>query len=280
MEIKIYPLKTVVSTNYFGMPLLYLRNWPVTLNDILNLALGMPLQTGILCGINKMIILFTVILGLIVGSFLNVLILRLGTGRSIASGRSQCLSCNHKLAWHDLVPVFSFALSKGRCRYCGSRISFQYPIVELFTAILFGLLTAQQFAITYYLIASILIAILVYDLRHKIIPDQLVYIFIILSGLAGRHWLYGLYAFAFFALLWFVSRGKWMGFGDAKLALGMGFLLGISVVSALFVAFWAGAIVGICLLLLSSKKVTLKSEIPFAPFLIFGTFMSLFLNLN
>ncbi len=219
------------------------------------------------------------------GSFLNVLILRLGTGRTIVNSRSQCLSCSHTLTWHDLIPVFSFVLNRGRCRYCGSKISLQYPIVELVTALIFAILAYENFAFIYYLISSILIAIFVYDLRHKIIPDKLVYLFIILALLLAlltdqNIWT-GLVLFGVFGSIWLVSKGRAMGFGDAKLVLGIGFLLGRDLsISAMLIAFWSGAIVGICLLLLSKSRVTLKSEIPFAPFLIFGMFMALFLNLT
>ncbi len=264
-----------------------------------------------------MLIFFIIIFvyGLLVGSFLNVVIFRLNTGRSVVSGRSMCLSCSKTLSWYELVPLFSFLFLGGRCRGCKSKISVQYPIVEGLTALFFillffrygWLLFAGQsllfFGLMGYLVLSfaILLIIVVYDFKHKIIPDSLVYAFISLSvfsyffhtGAAhlfsagtAMHLLAGVVAFLPFAALWFFSRGRAMGFGDAKLALGMGFFLGLSrVVAALAFSFWIGAVVSLALLgfqKLSVKKkhLTLKSEIPFAPFLIAGFFIIYFCNID
>ena len=240
--------------------------------------------------------LVVLIFGSIIGSFLNVLILRYGNG-VLKSSRSKCFSCGHTLDPSDLIPIFSFLFLGGKCRYCGSKISIQYPLVEFFTALSF-LLTYLKLGwsletLFYWVIWSIFIAIFVYDLKHKIIPNGLVYILIVLSLLKiifiiwlgfneDLFWLIlsGPIIASPFALLWLVSRGRWMGFGDAKLALAIGWLLGLSqAFSALILAFWIGAIVGLLLVFLSKmtllsqkfKNFTIKSEIPFAPFLIIGT---------
>ena len=236
------------------------------------------------------------LLGLIIGSFLNVLVLRLSTGRTF-SGRSACFSCNKELSAFELLPVISYMIQRGRCRTCSAHISWQYPLVELLTAFLFGLIAwryEDNLIIALYLciLAAILIAIVVYDFRHKIIPDKLVYLFIVLSALTPIYFcqtgdcirftqlLISFIPASTFGLLWLVSNGRWMGLGDAKLALGMGLLLGSSgVFFASLIAFWTGALVGI-LLLLIRKGVTIKSEIPFAPFLVFGTFVQLFFPLT
>ena len=136
---------------------------------------------------------------------------------------------------------------------------------------------------------SSLIIIAVYDYRHQIIPNLFVWIF---NGLA--FWVYfacpptseilnwnnllaGFILFAFFAFLWVISRGKWMGFGDAKLALGVGWLLGVSKgIAAITLAFWLGAIVGVALLYFNKNKYGLKSSIAFGPFMILGTAISFF----
>jgi leader peptidase (prepilin peptidase)/N-methyltransferase len=251
--------------------------------------------------------------GLIVGSFLNVLVLRRATGHSVvgAGGEgSACASCGHPLCWLDMVPVVSWFLLGGRCRYCESAVSAQYPLVEALTAFTFFLLAAAQSApfllALSFLIASLLIAIAAYDIRHTIIPNEWVWPFAGLSLLyaltgAGVD-MYALLAGPFSALplfaLWFVSRGAWMGFGDVKLALGMGWLLGpvlgpVSVV----LAFVLGALVSIFVLLpmplyarvarawgitrsFSQRSYTMKSEVPFGPFLIASTLLTWFLALN
>lgn len=226
-----------------------------------------------------MAILLGAIFGLVVGSFLNVVVLRLGTGRSLIGGRSSCMSCGHKLETKDLVPVFSFLFQKGKCRYCKSPISIQYVLVELTTAVAFSLLASRNSSLLLYVIVAILIAIAVYDLRHKIIPDTLVYLFIALAFIAHGPGLWaGPMLFAAFALLWLLSGGRWMGFGDAKLVLGIGLLLGAPLaLGAVLIAFWIGAFFGLALLYLRRGEVTMKSEIPFAPFLILATLMQLFL---
>lgn len=258
--------------------------------------------------------LFIFCLGAIVGSFLNVVILRYNTGRTVA-GRSGCAQCGAQLRWFELIPVFSFLIQKGKCRTCGSKISWQYPLVELLTAVLF-VLSYVTFGVenivglvTSFVIWSLLVVILVYDIHHKIIPNAFVYAFIALSFgalfvtstwiptfelptlmnvLAGP-----LIAFPF-AFLWFVSGGRWMGFGDAKLSLGIGWILGITGgISAVFFAFWIGAVVSVALVCVeylrhsharalsgAHGRFTMKSEVPFAPFLILGFALVFFWQIN
>ncbi len=245
-------------------------------------------------------------LGLIIGSFLNVVILRYNTQKSFG-GRSMCLSCQSKLCWYELIPLFSFFTLKGRCRSCKTKISIQYPLVELATGIVFAslLLKFQGFFFfdtvsflalyAYYaLMFSLLLVIAIYDLRHKIIPDGLAFIFgmFALGGMfffksyeffphlpSGADFLSGVFVAAPFAALWFFSKGAWMGLGDAKLALGLGWLLGLSLtLSGLVIAFWSGAIVG--LIMIAFKKQTMRSEIPFAPFLVFGSFVAFIFQLH
>ena len=117
---------------------------------------------------------FYFIFGTIVGSFLNVVAIRYNSGKGIG-GRSSCFSCGKNLTWSQLVPIFSFIYSLGRCGSCGSRISAQYPIVEFFTGLIFLGIFFKNLAIIesiYFLVVfSILIVILIYDIRHKIIPN-------------------------------------------------------------------------------------------------------------
>ncbi|MEJ0001971.1 MAG: prepilin peptidase [bacterium] len=259
-----------------------------------------------------MIAILTIIFfvfGTIIGSFLNVVILRFNTGKTV-SGRSACMSCERQLAWYDMVPIASYAALRGRCRMCKTRISAQYPLVELATGLVFAalfhkfayLFFVSTFAFTlsyayYGAMFALLIVIAAYDLRHKIIPDALSYAFGVLAflglfffspGSIGIHMhvptlseaLAGLVLSVPFALLWFFSRGAWMGLGDAKLAVGLGFLLGTSrLLSGAVLAFWAGAIIGI-ILLAFSKKYGMKTEVPFAPFLVLGAVIAFFCQLS
>ncbi len=240
--------------------------------------------------------------GLVIGSFLNVVIYRYNTGRTVG-GRSRCGSCRKVLRWYELLPVASYLAQWGKCRECLTKISWQYPVVELLTGFVFVLVYRiapnPDLTALYWAIFCLLIVILVYDFRHKIIPDAMVFGFIALSAVEmwwTGDWQSGLLAggglFVFFGLLWLLSRGRWMGFGDAKLAIGIGFLLGFpGGISAVILAFWVGAAVGIVLLLLQKispkrklprtlRYLTMKSEVPFAPFLILGLALNFFLAIN
>jgi len=220
------------------------------------------------------------VFGLIVGSFLNCLIYRLEKKESFLGGRSYCPSCWHSLNWLDLIPVLSFLLLKAKCRYCQKPISWQYPLVEIATGLFFLLILNFQFSIFNLIIACFLIVIFVYDLKHFIIPDKVVFPAILVSGLYlflryDASYIYAAFGAAlFFFLFVFLSRGKWMGIGDIKLAFLMGLFLGFpNILVALFLAFLIGAVVGIALI--TTKKKELKSEIPFGPFLVLGTFIAL-----
>ncbi len=257
------------------------------------------------------------IFGLIIGSFLNVVIIRYNTHKSFG-GRSACMSCQNTLCWYELIPLFSFFALQGRCRTCKTKISAIYPAVELATGLIFAALFLKFsalggsasggqdmfypsiliFSITYIyytFIFSLLLVIAVYDLRHKIIPDPLVLFFNLVAFITlffftnfifSPHvpniieFMSGILIASPFAFIWFVSRGTWMGLGDAKLALGLGWLLGLSLaLSGLVLAFYFGAIFGLLLLTLT-KKYGMKSEIPFAPFLVLGAFLAFIFNFH
>ena len=237
------------------------------------------------------------VFGTIIGSFLNVVIFRYNTHRSFG-GRSGCMTCGKELSWYELFPIFSFLLLKGRCKGCRTRISWQYPIVEFVSGFIFALLFLKfqyvffsdtigfTVAYAYYAaIFSLLLVISVYDLKHKIIPD----IFALVLGILSFIGLFLFTNYSFsphfpsilefisgiiislpFALMWLLSKGKWMGLGDAKISISFGWLLGISAaLSGLVISFRSGAIVGL-MLIAFSKKHGMKSEIPFAPFLVLG----------
>ncbi|MBX4200372.1 prepilin peptidase [Candidatus Parcubacteria bacterium] len=255
-----------------------------------------------------MLVLFFV-LGAVIGSFLNVVALRWEKGSSL-EGRSACPSCGKTLKWWELVPVFSFILLRGKCSQCKAPISWQYVIVEVWTGLVFASIFSA-FKVFYYDLSAILIILLflsvfsiyivisVIDFRTTYIPDKLSYTAVLLTlvlRLFFAHgtlldWLSGPILFSFFALIWVVSRGRAMGFGDAKLALSIGLLLGFSTgLSALVLSFWIGTIVTLILMAyqrlskktLSSegKGLTMRSEVPFAPFLVLGAWIAFVLSLD
>lgn len=209
---------------------------------------------------------FLFILGLLVGSFVNVLIDRLPRGESVLWGRSHCEYCKKTLRWYELVPIVSFMVQRGRCLRCRKRLSLQYPIIELVTAV--GFLFMPSIPIG--LLFLSLLVIFVADLKYQIIPDSMIVLGIVGAVLNGAHLLPALGSFAFLFLLWAVTRGRGMGFGDVKFAVLMGLFLGYpGVIVAFYVAFLTGAIAGVILML--GKKKTLKSKIAFGPFLVAGT---------
>lgn len=265
--------------------------------------------------------------GAIIGSFLNVVILRYGTGLSIFKGRSRCFSCGKILKWYELVPVFSFLFLRGKCSVCKSKISWQYPLVEFLSGLVFVAIflnvfhsetsvlrsTISSFRETGFLmvIFSLLIVIAGYDIKHKIIPDPLVYsfglitlarVFTVFSGSVLFSYPYGVFILASgpilalpFFLLWLFSGGRWIGLGDAKLALGMGWLLMLFPgISAVILAFWIGAVFSLLLMagekfprlvplrfvnsFFGLKNLSMKSEVPFAPFLILATVLVFFFH--
>ena len=257
----------------------------------------------------------TFVLGTVIGSFLNVLVYRFGSGTKI-TGRSKCLSCGKTLAALQLVPLFSYLFMRGRCARCRSKISLQYPLVETAGGIIFMVIAWKNsllgmdvstahlvIALVDALIWSLLLATTVYDWKHKIIPDRFSALFAILAGIAlalRSH--YGMIAVPYlpfldsiplwidvaaplialpFALLWLFSGGRAMGLGDAKLAFGIGWFLGFAgSVTAIILSFWIAVFPSLALLLLRRKHFTMKSEIPFAPFLVLGTFITYALGLN
>ncbi|MDQ2933166.1 MAG: prepilin peptidase [bacterium] len=247
-------------------------------------------------------VLLPFIFGAIVGSFLNVVSLRFNTGVGIG-GRSKCMSCGLTLTWKELVPIFSFLFQKGSCKKCSSKISWQYPLVEFAAGAVFVLIflmfppvsylaAAQTFL--YIMITSTLVVISVYDIKHKIIPDQFVTVFGLL-GLAtlfigGSSWFHipGFWALIAgpliavpFAFLWVISRGAWMGLGDAKLMLGIGWILGINGgINAMILSFWIAAAVSLIWLYATKKKFKPRIEVPFGPYLIIGMYLVLLFNIQ
>lgn len=230
--------------------------------------------------------LLVLIVGLVVGSFLNAVIYRLHVGKSFVRGRSFCPHCKHGLAGPDLVPLFSFIFLRGKCRYCHQPISWQYPLVEAgmaaaFLALYLHLGFQPQFFV-YALYTCFLMVIFVFDWRYYLILDRVSVPAIIIALPLSVFVLHipitslligGLIGGGFFFLQFLVSRGKWIGGGDIRLGLIMGFMLGTGpVLVALFIAYLTGSIIGGALVIVRKKQ--WKSQVPFGTFLSAATFIT------
>ena len=248
------------------------------------------------------------ILGLIIGSFLDVLVSRFHTGKSI-NGRSRCMSCGHTLSWYELFPFLSYLILRGKCKECGGHIPLRLLVMELSTAFLFILayLSVPSLILVAFclVLLSLLIVISAYDIRHMVIPNEfvfatlflaLVHLMLVSSFFSNLQILVpyiigAISSSLFFASLWFISKGKWIGLGDAKLAFPLGLMLHyMEAFSFIVLSFWIGACISIAVLLIQralysgkhrlpifSVPLTMKSEVPFAPFMI-AAFVLVFLQ--
>ena len=225
--------------------------------------------------------------GLAVGSFLNVLIDRLPKGENIVWGRSRCDYCKKTLRWYELVPIASWVFQGGRCRRCHRRLRLQYPLVEFATGVAYvgTYVAVSGFGARFFawlVIVSAGIVITVTDFRHRIIPDSM----LVVSGVAAIFLqsahrshipmvlISGAGAAAFFYLLYKLTRGKGMGFGDVKLAGVLGVLLGYPwIIIGVYAAFLTGATYGVILMILGEAG--MKSRVAFGPFLLLGGIISL-----
>lgn len=233
------------------------------------------------------------VFGALIGSFLNVVIWRLPQGMSLG-GRSHCPHCGNVLTAVQLIPIFSYLLQRGRCRGCHKPVSSRYLIIELVTAVLFGIagyiisptaLGEYIMLIRMLLFIAVMVVVFVIDLEHYLILDVVVLpasiavlvLNVLIDFISGNSILSqnsvtasGLAAAAgfglFFFALWAISKGRWMGFGDVKLAVLLGLFLGLSsAIVGFILAFWLGAGLGIILML--GKKKTMDSRLPFGTFL-------------
>ena len=264
-------------------------------------ALIRPIAGGLPTGF-VMILLSSFVFGLIFGSFLNVIIYRLKTRQNMVFGGSFCPECKNKLKWLDLVPILRFIFLRGRCRYCNKNISWQYPIVEILSGLIwvsifyqnfnnnfqFSIFNFQSITFLYQIfIFSTLLIVAVYDFKWKIVPDKVIYpaiaialIYNIFSPDNGGLWgalLTAVAAFLFFYLIFYFSKGKAMGMGDAKLAILIGLFLSPKMALMAFVlAFVIGAVSGIILMVFDRK--TLKSQIALGPFVVIGATIAFFFS--
>lgn len=242
--------------------------------------------------------------GSCIGSFLSVVIHRIRSNKpGIILGRSACPSCSKPLLTLDLIPIVSYIALQGRCRYCQKAISPHYFFIEILTGITFAaiylnfpfitfgsqvpytefhLAFAQEF-IKYGLLSVTLLAIFFYDLLYKEIPDIFSYVGIAIAVIGniftGTPTLYefaigGAVGALFFLTQLVISKGTWVGSGDVILGMLMGITLGWKhLIIALFISYLIGTIISIWLL--AAKKATRKTQIPFAPFLVTGTILTI-----
>jgi leader peptidase (prepilin peptidase)/N-methyltransferase len=229
------------------------------------------------------------IYGLVIGSFLNVVIWRVPRKESIVTPPSHCPGCDAKIANRDNIPVVSWLMLRGRCRSCGTSISARYPLIEILTALLFaavGARFAHSWALPAFLVlAGALVALSIIDLEHFVLPNRIIYpvdaaLLVLLAGASalehdwgafGRALVGGAAAFAVFFVIHLVSpRG--MGFGDVRLSFLLGLALGWlgwgEVAGGLFAGFLYGAVIGVGLIAVKVKG--RKQQIPFGPFLALG----------
>ncbi len=231
------------------------------------------------------------VLGAIIASFVGVIVGRYGTEQSILWGRSRCDACGTPLPWWALVPVVSYLIVRGRAHCCGARISFIAPVSEIVlgglfvcTALKLGLMPALPFAL---LALSALLALVLYDLAHQILPQVFLGVFIgatlaaALLEAPSRQALgtslvvAGSIALALFAL-YAASRGRAVGLADAPLALGLALLVGPSALPGFLFSFWIGAVIGIIILARRPAGSRMGIEVPFAPFLAAGFLLAYF----
>lgn len=242
--------------------------------------------------------LYLGILGLFIGSFLNVLADRLPQEKTML-GRSKCDACKHVLSWLDLIPLISFTILRAKCRYCKASLSYQYPLSELFTSAVFMLtyhfsVQAYPFVnplihITHVAIGAVLVVMLLSDIRYQIIPDEMQIALFLLAivrmvllvpsslfvSQLGSTAVAMVVVTAPLLLVFLLTKGRGMGFGDVKYAVSVGLLLGMwNGLISLYIAFVTGGIVGGIILL--TRRGGMKSKIAFGPFLFLGTYLMLF----
>lgn len=253
------------------------------------------------------VIIFLFVMGLVWGSFLNVVIFRMSHGGSPLSGRSMCPKCKHMIPWHMNIPLLSYALLGGRCAFCHKKISIRYPVIEFLTGVFFVWWFVVGFnffklvgspwsfiqPVFWLTVGLTMLAIFLIDLLYMVIPLGLNLFLFTLAlsyrvGLTGfgimtttdfmNSLLAGLGLCLFFILLQLVTKMikkvDGFGLGDIYLAPSLGLLLGWpKILPGMFMAFTSGSVIGVLLLL--SKKKSLGQYLPFAPFLILGTVLAL-----
>jgi leader peptidase (prepilin peptidase)/N-methyltransferase len=232
---------------------------------------------------------FAALIGLAIGSFLNVVAWRLPRGESLSSPPSRCPSCETPIKPYDNIPVLSWLLLRGRCRKCGEHIAARYPVVEAATAALYVAVVAAKWgdAVAIALgvaLVTVLVPVTLIDLEHRIIPNKLTLPFAILAVALGlgldpagvpEQLIAGTGAAAFF-LAAVLAYPRGMGMGDVKLAGVMGLYLGRAVAPALFIGLMAGVVAGAVIIARKGATEGRKTAVPFGPFLALGAVAAIF----
>ncbi len=236
------------------------------------------------------------LLGAVLSSFVGVLAERVHTGAKWANDRSRCDSCQATLKPHDLIPVISWLSTLGRCRYCGSRVPARHVLVEFATGGIFFAATAKLglgLPLLFFLVAIlVLLFIVLYDLRHTIVPTipvlALTALSIVFAVSTMESWsefgvtlmVAGTLGGAFL-LFYALSQGRAMGLGDAPVALALSLLVGqLAALPGLLFSFWIGALYGILVLVSTPRGHRMGIEVPFVPFLALGFLLAFFTGWN
>ena len=240
-------------------------------------------------------LIFISLLGLCAGSFAYAMTLRMHDGRDWVKGRSECDMCQKDLKWYDLAPLFSWLSTRGTCRYCKKPMGKAYPVIELATALLFGLSYALwPYGFTrigmlvfgvWLVMVTLLVSLVIFDKKWYLLPDKIVFTLIGIAaaskliqvayfqdtdrliGVAG-----GIFVgWGVFFFLHTISSGKYIGGGDVKYGLFFGVLLASPFKSLLVICI--GSLIGTLVVLPSvlSKKIKMTSQVPFGPSLIAAT---------
>ncbi len=222
--------------------------------------------------------------GIVIGSFLNVCIYRIPKKESIVTVGSHCMACNHKLAWYDLFPLFSFLFLKGKCRYCGARLSWQYPAVEALNGVLYVLIVAVRGisveSVLYCFLVSALIVISVIDYRTMEIPIQVNGVILVIGVLHAVvdyedavRYIIGFFAASLFLFLCLIlTRGRGIGGGDIKLMAVAGLCLGWdNIMLALVFGCIIGSVIQ-CIIIAVTKN---KTKFAMGPYLSAGILIAM-----
>lgn len=229
-------------------------------------------------------LIITIVYGVMIGSFLNVCIYRIPKEESVVVVNSHCMTCGKQIKWYDLVPLISFLILRGKCRYCKTKLSIQYPIVEALNGILYGIIVLvngfNSTSILYCLATSAMLALSVIDWRTYEIPPS----FNIFIGILGiirlaldyTHWynyIIGLVSVSgFLLLILLITRGRGMGGGDVKLMAAAGLLLGWKlIILSLGLGCILGSVIHITLMRVTDKDRVLA----FGPYLSLGIYISM-----
>jgi prepilin signal peptidase PulO-like enzyme (type II secretory pathway) len=240
-------------------------------------------------------VVVSAMLGAIIASFVSVVVERMNTGQSWMVGRSKCSSCAKELKSYDTIPIVSWLVALGACRSCGSRIPVELLISEILLAGVFAVsylhIGLSLKLIVFLLFVTVLFGLVLYDMRHTIVPSLasgallvLSCIFLLLNisgqGAVGVALMTaGGISFAFF-LLHVLSGGRAMGLGDTPVVLALSLLTAPYALGGVLLSFWIGAVVGIGILVLRRGGSTMGTEVPFVPFLALGYLLAFFLTWN